>query len=144
MLSETTPNGRIPMFNSLEIMKQAQAMASHASARQTSIAKNIANADTPGYRPTDIIPFKDAYSASSGDMKMRQTRAGHHNASAENAFQAAAMARPIAGATSPNGNGVSIEAEMVKSAEVRHQHDMALSIYQSSLGILRTSLGRGR
>lgn len=132
------------MFNNLEIMKQAQAMASHASARQTSIAKNIANADTPGYRPTDIVPFEQAYRADAGGMAMRQTRAGHTGTMATNPFQADALARPIAGATSPNGNGVSIEAEMVKSAEVRHQHDMALSIYQSSLGILRTSLGRGR
>ena len=44
----------------------------------------------------------------------------------------------------PVGNTVSLETEMMKAVEVRHDHEMALSVYQTSLGILRTSLGRGR
>ena len=43
----------------------------------------------------------------------------------------------------PNGNGVSLEEEMLKSVEVKRQHDRALAIYKSSMNILRTSLGRG-
>ncbi len=132
------------MFESLDILKQAQAMASHAGARQSSIARNIANADTPGYRPTDVAPFAEAYRAAEGGMPLRQTRDGHLGAGDANLTLTERMARPVPGATSPNGNGVSIESEMVKSAEVRHQHDMALSIYSSTLGILRTSLGRPR
>lgn len=130
------------MFENLDILRQAQAMARHAGARQTSIAKNIANADTPGYRPTDIAPFTDAYRAAESGNDMRQTRAGHIGPGGASLALTEQLTRPIPGATSPNGNGVSIEAEMVKSAEVRHQHDMALSIYQSAVGILRTSLGR--
>ena len=44
---------------------------------------------------------------------------------------------------SPNGNTVSLEDEMVKAADVRHQHELALAVYSSALNILRTSLGRG-
>ena len=47
------------------------------------------------------------------------------------------------GPSAPNGNTVSLETEMVRATEVRHQHEMALSVYQSALGVLRTSLGRG-
>ena len=43
---------------------------------------------------------------------------------------------------SPNGNSVSLEAEMVKTAEVRHEHEMSLGIYRSAMDILRTSIGR--
>ncbi len=132
------------MFDKLEIFKQAHAMASHAGARQSAIARNIANADTPGYRPTDIKPFAEAYQDAGGGMALRQTREGHLGPTGGSTALAEAMNRPVPGATSPNGNGVSIEAEMVKAAEVRQSHDMALSIYQNSLGILRTSLGRGR
>ena len=132
------------MFDKLEILRQAQAMASHAGARQSSIARNIANADTPGYRPTDIVPFAQAYRDATGAMELRQTRPGHVGPEAGASALTETLARPIAGATSPNGNGVSIEAEMMKAADVRHQHDLALSIYQNTLGILRTSLGRPR
>jgi flagellar basal-body rod protein FlgB len=46
------------------------------------------------------------------------------------------------GAASPNGNSVSLEAEMVKAVDVKQQHDMALSIYRSVSEIIRASLGR--
>ena len=42
------------MFNGLAILKTASALAGHASARQAVIARNIANADTPGYRRKTI------------------------------------------------------------------------------------------
>ena len=43
---------------------------------------------------------------------------------------------------SPNGNNVSLEGEMLSAAGVRKDHDLALTIYRSSLGLFRTSLGR--
>jgi len=45
-------------------------------------------------------------------------------------------------AGAPNANTVSIETEMMKSVEARHQFDMALNIYRSVSAIVRTSLGR--
>jgi flagellar basal-body rod protein FlgB len=45
---------------------------------------------------------------------------------------------------SPNGNTVSLETELVRSASAKRQHDVSLAIYRSSLDILRASLGRGR
>lgn len=127
------------MFEKLEIFQMAGAMARHAATRQTAIAENIAQADTPGYKARDVASFADTYQDTSG-MKMRTTRAGHLMGSSASA----PVARPIAGtgSESPNGNNVSLEAEMMKAVEVKGHHDRALAIYQSSLGILRTSLGR--
>ena len=132
------------MFERLEILRQAQAMAAHAGARQSSIARNIANADTPGYRPTDLAPFAEAYREAGDGVALRQTRAGHIGPGESATALGEVLARPVPGATAPNGNGVSVEAEMMKAAEVRQQHDLALSIYQNALGVLRTSLGRQR
>ncbi len=127
------------MFEKLEIFQMAGAMARHAATRQTAIAENIAQADTPGYKARDVASFADTYQDASG-MAMRTTRAGHLMGSITHA----PVARPIAGtgSESPNGNNVSLEAEMMKAVEVKGHHDRALAIYQSSLGILRTSLGR--
>ena len=47
------------MFQSLDILRMAQAYATHAATRQQAIAQNVANADTPGYRARDAIPFSD-------------------------------------------------------------------------------------
>jgi len=126
------------VFGSLEIMRMASGLARHAGDRQDVVARNIANADTPGYRAEDVAPFAELYER--GDTGgLRATRAGHFGAG-ETALAASLV--EVGGEASPNGNTVSLEDEMIRSADVRHGHEMATSIYKSSLDILRTSLGR--
>lgn len=132
------------MFEKLDVLRQAQAMAAHAGARQSAIARNVANADTPGYRPTDLSPFAEAWRDAGRGTELRATHPGHLAGGDTPRGPAEALVRTVPGATSPNGNGVSVEAEMMKAAEVRHQHELALSIYQNALGVLRTSIGRPR
>ena len=48
----------------------------------------------------------------------------------------------LRGATGANGNGVTLEAEMLRAVEVKRQHDRAIAIYKSGLTVLRTALGR--
>ncbi|MDT8857992.1 FlgB family protein [Paracoccaceae bacterium Fryx2] len=126
------------MFEKLEMVRMAQAMAAHAGARQEAIARNVANADTPGYKAVDLPAFAKAYAPPGGSM--RATRPAHLTASDRTMDL---TPRVQGGAASPNGNSVSLEGEMVKAVEVRQQHDMALAIYRSTSKILRTSLGRG-
>ena len=130
------------MYDRLEIFQMAHGLAKHASARQASIAGNVANADTPGYRAQDVTPFSETYRAKTDSTGMRGTRAGHLSGGAVASAVPEQFDAP--GSSDPNGNTVSLETEMIKSVEVRQSHEMALSVYQTSLGILRTSLGRGR
>ncbi len=127
------------MFEKLELTRMAQALAAHSGARMGVIARNVANADTPGYRAMDLPDFSEVYATARPEM--RATLPGHLGASQGND---AAVARKVPGGDAPNGNSVSLEAEMVKGAEVRQQHDMALAVYKSVSDILRASLGRGR
>ncbi len=129
------------MTRPLEIFNMAQAMAQHAAARQATVAANVANADTPGYRAQDLAPFSETYRAEQPDTRLRATRAGHvmEGEAPKNLLRQIDMPGPSA----PNGNTVSLESEMVRATEVRHQHEMALCVYQSALTVLRTSLGRG-
>jgi len=118
------------MLGSLEILRMAQAFATHAGLRQQAIAQNVAHADTPGYRARDAVPFADFLAATS--------RAGQ-----------APPPRPsdliVPDATpvtrSPDGNTVSLEHEMTRAAEVRAQHEMALGIYSSLRDIIRSARG---
>ncbi|MDA7964352.1 FlgB family protein [Ruegeria sp.] len=128
------------MFSDLNVFKTAHAMATHAGQRQAVIARNMANADTPGYQPRDIATFQTAFEKTGGGAEMTATRAGHlHGRSDAMQPWAEHEAEPSG---DPNGNGVSLEEEMLKAVEVKRQHDRALAIYRSSLGILRTSLGK--
>lgn len=127
------------MFSDLNVFKTAYAMATHAGQRQAVIARNMANADTPGYQPRDLENFQSAFEKVGQTSGMASTRSGHlHGASAAQPW-AEQMADPSG---DPNGNGVSLEEEMVKAVDVKRQHDRALAIYRSSIAVLRASLGR--
>jgi len=124
------------MFKNLEVMRMAQAMASYAGQRQSVVAQNVAHANTPGYRAKDLQAFSDVFQSNETDM--RRTRDGHSTDvdPVQNGFLDAPDSQK------PNGNTVSIESQMVKSGEIRQQHDLALAIYKTSLDILRMSVGR--
>ena len=49
------------MFEKLEITKMAQGFARHAGARQAEIARNMAHADTPGFKARDMPAFAEVY-----------------------------------------------------------------------------------
>jgi flagellar basal-body rod protein FlgB len=117
----------------------AQALAAQSGARMAVIAENVANADTPGYKAKDVPAFAEVYEAEG--MQMRTTRPGHLGTATSGASVVADIAR---GHESPNGNSVSLEAEMVKSVETRQNHDMALAIYRATSDVIRASLGRNR
>jgi flagellar basal-body rod protein FlgB len=125
------------MFARPEILSLASSLAAHAAERQALVAENVANADTPGYSAKDIGDFADAYQAD-GDLGMVRTRPGHIGGESSQAF---VMTSTSGAEMSPNGNDVSLETEMVKSAEVQREHNLAIAVYGKSLDILRASLG---
>lgn len=127
------------MFERIDVMNMARAMTGHAAQRQTVVARNIANADTPGYLARDVTPFADSYQAMAPGP-LRGTSPRHLT----DPFGSSGIARILADEAeiSPNGNSVSLETEMVKTAELRSEHEMSLGIYRSALDILRTSIGR--
>ena len=127
------------MFTNLTVFRLAHAMASHAGQRQAVIARNVANADTPGYRARDITPFSGVDAQSAGTFSMRADRPTHLNGGTAPAWAEVAAD----GDAGPDGNSVSVEIEMMKAVEARRQHDRAITIYKSALGVLRTGLGRG-
>lgn len=125
------------MFELPDVMRMAQHMARHAAARQVVLSENVAHADTPGYQARDLPSFGATYN---NGLSMRATRAGHLGFEDTGGIPAARIDTTTP-ARSPNGNTVSLEHQMMRAAETRQSHDMALSVYSSARGILRTALG---
>lgn len=121
------------MFNKLTILQTATAMARHAAERQSLIAENIANADTPGFKARDLEPFAEAYGR-------HGPQAGAPNATSR--FRIETSSAP--GAASPNGNTVSLEDQMWRSSSAMRDHETAMTLYSKSLSMLRSALGSGR
>lgn len=125
------------MGDRIETMGMARAMMAHVQARQTEIARNVANADTPGFRAQDIAPFDPEA------MVTPPLKATHARHITDGPRGSAPPTRIDAGGeAAPNGNTVSLEDEMVRAADTSRDHDLALAIYQSGLRLLRGATGR--
>lgn len=126
------------MFKNLDLFATSFAMARYAGTRQAATARNMANADTPGYQARELPSFAEALSRSSFEA-MRVTRPDHLRATD---ITETVSFRLNGSEASPNGNTVSIEQEMINAVEIEREHSRALAIYKHGLDVLRLSMGR--
>ena len=110
----------------------------YQQARQKVLAQNVANADSPGFRPTDLKPQK--LDGSSGGVSLARTSAGHMALSGGNGgFDGTGAPRFE---TTPNGNAVNLEDEMMKVAQNQSDYQLAASLYSKGLGLMRIAIGK--
>jgi len=128
------------VFEKLNVFKIAYSMATHAGKRQAVVSENMANANTPGYHAKDIRPFRELYEARDAQGDMIASRGSHLNGSDGSGFDWAVYEDDSY--VDPNDNSVNLEEQILNGVEAKRQHDRALAIYQSSMTILRTSLGK--
>jgi flagellar basal-body rod protein FlgB len=134
----------IPLFSML------RGRLGYLSEREKIIAENVANADTPHYKPNDLKPFSfeaQMKAQASGANVQAVTQPGHMQA--PNARRSLSGAKPMHVAdseTTLDGNGVVLEEEMMKMTDARMNYDAAITFYQRSMGMIRTAIrapGRG-
>jgi flagellar basal-body rod protein FlgB len=107
--------------------------------RQAVLAGNIANADTPGFRPRDLTPFQARLRAVMQPPLARSNPA--HLAGRAGAAGDARPDRQVAEAV-PDGNAVSLDREAVRMAETDTAHALAMAVHRSFSGMFRMTLGR--
>ena len=105
-------------------------------ARQAMLAENVANAATPNFRAHDLAPLE----LSSPAAAPARTDARHMTLASADGLGRARSADGFE--RTPDGNTVVLEEQMMKSAQNQMDHQMAASLYNKSLGLIRTALGR--
>jgi flagellar basal-body rod protein FlgB len=107
--------------------------------RQSVLAQNVANADTPGFRPHDLTPFQREL-AGATRLAMARTTPAHGIGSVAAALNA--RAERNAAEVTPDGNAVSLDREAMRIAETDTAHALAMAVHRSFMGMFRTTLGR--
>lgn len=109
--------------------------------RQKVLAENVANADTPGFRGRDLkqLDFHEAL-RSTGEVKLATTAPGHIGGST--GTSQFPMDNRGGFETTPRGNAVVLEDEMMKVAQTQIDYQAATALYSRSLGLIKTALGR--
>lgn len=107
--------------------------------RQRILARNVANADTPGFRPSDAAPFKEVLQRRRPAATMVMTDARHI---VPRGGAALAVQDQNVVERSRNGNAVSLDDEAVRLAETDQAHALAMGLHRKYLGLFRSALGR--
>jgi flagellar basal-body rod protein FlgB len=128
-------------MNDLPLVSTLKQRMHWQQTRQKLIAENVANTDTPGFVPKDLKePPRQGVGAAGGiSLTMTQTSPLHLTAAGSTMSEQGVAAERFE--TRPSGNGVNLEAEMLKASENQADYQLAASLYQKSLAMLRTAAG---
>jgi flagellar basal-body rod protein FlgB len=140
-LSQTMTLDDIPLFAALK------GRLGYLSERQRVISENVANSDTPGYRPHDLKPFTIKASSgpdAGGSIALAATSAGQMIGGAGGSQpQSSAGYTPTVtpdSETRLDGNQVVLEEEMMKLTDARMSYDAAIGFYQKSLSMIQLAI----
>jgi flagellar basal-body rod protein FlgB len=108
--------------------------------RQSVLAQNIANANTPGYQPHDLRPFAETLAGATG-VTLARTQPYHLSGTTGGQSPTETVDRQ--NARSPDGNAVSLDDQLVKLADADTVNQLATTIYKKYLDMFTTALDRG-
>lgn len=152
---ETNSFARIAthMLSAIDLFRLAGDRMRYLTERQSVLARNIANADTPGYKAQDLAPFSvntmtsggtSGATASNGPVVLARTQPGHIAATNSSAQSAQVVATAPNYGTNASGNTVSLEEQMVKSADVTNAFSLATAAYAKSVSLMKIAIDSGR
>jgi flagellar basal-body rod protein FlgB len=114
--------------------------------RQGVLAQNIANADTPDYRPKDL-QAKD-FQRLAKDFAGRPTRIAVHQTNEDHLGGKPGARLGLAGKdqrmpyeVSPDGNAVVLEEQTAKAAQTALDHQLASNLYRKYVSMFKIALG---
>jgi len=112
--------------------------------RQSVLAENVANADTPDYKAREVqrFDFERAmkFAAQSG-VSTKMTNAGHIAGTPSPEDTSPGARETSSWEITPSGNAVSLEDQMMKVTQNQMDYQTASSLYTRALGLLRIALG---
>lgn len=118
----------------IKFFKLASDQAQWLSVRQSVISNNVANADTPGFRTKDIVPFTEfldaANSRDTTGVNLVSTNPLHFGDASEPTMSIRQV-DDKSGKISSSGNNVGLAHEMMKASETRQEYDLNTALVKS-------------
>ena len=116
----------MPLFDTTQL--GLERAISGAAARQTALASNVANANTPGFKPQDV----DFHSALQAAFASNDPKAVA-NASYSETTQTDVMR--------PDGSGVDVDVESAKMAQNGLEYQALIQVARGRIDILQAAIG---
>ncbi|HEU5018371.1 MAG TPA: flagellar basal body rod protein FlgB [Pseudolabrys sp.] len=134
-------------LSDIRILSMLRTRLEWGQARQRVLAENVANSDTPNFRPRDLVPPKFGEPGATmaprvAHVALLQTEPSHLAGfdGAGSAFQSTSKDNY---SVRPTGNAVNLEEEMMKVAANQMDYQVVSALYMRSLGLIKTAIGKG-
>ena len=127
----------IPALNALRTSMQWHQQ------RQRVLAENVANADTPNFKPTDLVrPTAQGLAAGAAAPAVTMARTNPSHIAVSGGGTTFDVNRKTDFETRPSGNAVNLDDEMMKAASNQMDYQAVTSLYTRGLGLLKTAIGK--
>lgn len=131
-------------LNNLGLFKLMSRKAGWLTQRQEVLAANIANADTPEYKPNDLKPFsfRDAM-VDQRRIKPAATDAGHLQGTlgAGGLNKEQQVRNPYE--TAPAGNAVVLEEQIMKVGQNAMDYQTITNLYRKQVALIKSAIRGG-
>lgn len=132
-------------IQNIGLLNAIGAKMDYLNQRQTILAQNVANSDTPGYRPKDL---KEYDFSSLVDTEKTGVKAVHvattddqHMPNVDQAFDPKSRKQRDMYEVAPAGNSVIIEEQLIKTGKNTMDYNLMLNLYQKQISMVKTALG---
>jgi len=139
------------MLSNLPVVQAMGQQMGWLSKRQRVLSNNIANANTPNFAPSDLkqLDFQKLVERTGGgsgvkSVALNRTNGNHMdmNGSMSGQLPDAKESKEVY-ETSPDGNGVNLEEQMIKSSQTAGDYQKISNLYSRHVKIINTAM-RGR
>jgi flagellar basal-body rod protein FlgB len=134
-------------LNNMPLLAALTKKMNWLTARQKVVTENVGNADTPGFKASDLRPLdfrkELAEVTHSATPKLAPvTTDPHHLVGTEASAKLAPEIEKITTDRDINGNTVSLEDEMMKVSDTASDYQLMTNLYKKQVSLIKTAIGR--
>lgn len=130
-------------YSGINIFKLMKTKMGYMAERQDILSKNIANVDTPGYKPRDLkkLDFNRLVINESRRLKIRATSTSHITdpITPKSDFRDEEMRKTYE--TNPVENAVVLEEQVMKMAENQMEYQKVTNLYNKVTNMFKVAIG---
>ncbi len=120
------------------LLSLASRKSAWLATRQTTVADNIANINTPGFQQKDLTPFADMMARTR--LEMASTDAGHLPIGDAGGVDTSIKDEDGGFEVTESGNTVGLETQLSRAGEISRDYAMTTGIVKSFHAMLMASL----
>lgn len=132
------------LFGGIPVLGMLKQRMAWQQERQTVLAQNIANANTPGYQARDLKDLKFGVDGrvATGEpvVQLAATDPAHFHLDGSPPEAESHRAKTFE--TTPRGNSVVLEDEVMRISQNVMDYQMVSELYSRGIGMIKTALGR--